>query len=190
MPVAAASSQSNASNRASWVRPFGPITRLHIKTDGAGSDVIQVATPPARGLQQCLRSDTARRGARSEGFIVLGWLTRIIIGLTLLGVFAFDALSVGSASLTVSDAANGAAIAGRDAYNNSPINKVAAFNAAQKFATEHGAILDASHFSISQDGRVTVTVTKVAHTVVLEHIPPLSTWTVRSATATSGKVGS
>ncbi len=121
---------------------------------------------------------------------MLGWLTRIIIGLTLLGVFAFDALSIGSASLTVSDAANGAAIAGRDAYNNSPINRVAAFNAAQKFAIGHGAILDADQFSISKDGRVTVTVTKVARTVVLEHIPPLSAWTIRTATATSGKVGS
>ena len=119
---------------------------------------------------------------------MLGWLTRIVISLSVIGVLTFDALSIGLASLTVSDAANGAAIAARDVYDNSPGNRVAAFAAADRFADQHGVVLDPSHFVISKDGRITVTVTKVAQTMVFEHIPPLTEWTLRSATATSGKV--
>jgi hypothetical protein len=153
-----------------------------------GTDVVLVATPPAPSLQRRRRDGDHHGGDRRAGFIVIGWLTRIVISLSVIGVFTFDALSVGSASLTVSDAANGTAIAARDVYNNNPNNRDSAYAAAERFADSHGVVLIPSNFTISNDGRVTVTVTKVAHTVVLEHIPPLTAWTVRSATATSGKV--
>jgi len=160
-----------------------------VKTESPNAEVTVVVTPPAHSLYGRRRTGTNHVGDRSAGFIVIGWLTRIAVSLAIIGVIAFDVISIGSASLTVSDAANGTAIAARDAYNNTPANRAAALMAADRFADAHGVTLDTSRFVISRDGRITVTVTKRASTVVLEHIPPLAPWALRTGTATSGKVG-
>ena len=46
---------------------------------------------------------------RDSGSIVLGWLTKLVVVLLLVGVVLFDFVSVGVARMTASDDANTAA---------------------------------------------------------------------------------
>lgn len=137
--------------------------------------------------------------ARDGGGIVLGWLTRLAMGLTLLGLVGFDGISLGVAHLGAADDAVAAASAASEAYQratrssaatptNEPVGAAAAttaWAAASAYAASHGERLDPASFRLAQDGTAQVTVVRTATTLLLVRIPPLRRYADVRATASA-----
>lgn len=121
------------------------------------------------------------RGDRGD--IVLGWLTRLVATLAVLGVLAFDAISLGSTRFSVEDDAQTAARAAVEVYRDSK-DVQRAYDAALAELGDSGATVDAPTFAVAQDGSITLTVRTTAPTLVLEKVPPLRDWAETSATVT------
>jgi len=106
------------------------------------------------------------------GAIVLGWLTRVAVVLGLIGVLAFDVISLAVTRLSVTDDANGAAVAAVHSYQETG-NVDRAYEAALAAVRELNAndTIAPGTFNVSPDGRVTLTVQREAVTVVARYIP-------------------
>ncbi len=115
-----------------------------------------------------------RQDPSDRGDIVLGWLVRVVALLAVVGVMAFDVLSVGSSRLSVDDQATTAARAAADSWAASH-DLQGAFDAAWRSATEADATndVDAASFSVDAAGVAHVTLRREAPTFVMHLIPPL-----------------
>jgi hypothetical protein len=125
---------------------------------------------------------SARRGCGTHfghdtGSIVVGWLTKLVVALALVGVMAFDALSVGAAHVSASDDANQAAAAAQSDWLNSH-DVQSAYNAAAESLTNSSEQVLTRGFSIEPDGSVHLLLQRTATTLVLNRIGPLRKYTV------------
>jgi hypothetical protein len=110
-----------------------------------------------------------------RGDIVLGWLTKLAAVLGVLGLIAFDGISLAQAHFQAADRATTAALAAADDYHTShDIQR--AFNAA--YATVSGDdTIEATTFQVGADGTVKLRLHHVATTLLLQRIGPLKHWT-------------
>jgi len=106
-----------------------------------------------------------------RGDIVLGWLTKLAVVLGVLGLVAFDGISLVQARFQAADRATTAASAAADDYKtNHDLQK--AYNAA--FTTlSSGDTIETKTFQVTTDGTVTLRLHHLATTLVLQHIGPL-----------------
>lgn len=120
------------------------------------------------------RVESGSCGAGDRGDIVLGWLVRLVALLALVGVLAFDALSVASARLSIEDQASDAARAAADTWATRH-DAQSSFDSAWRNATEANATneLNPKTFSVSPNGTAHVTLSRTAPTFVVRLIPPL-----------------
>jgi hypothetical protein len=109
-----------------------------------------------------------------RGDVVLGWLTKLVVILGLLGLVAFDGISLAQARFQAADHATTAASAAADDYKaNHDLQK--AYNAA--FATVSGNdTIETKSFQVATDGTVTLRLHHEATTLILNHIGPLKHW--------------
>jgi hypothetical protein len=119
-------------------------------------------------------NDLARRDA---GAIVMGWLAKIALVLTLVGIAGFDAVSVGAGHVSTTDDANSAASAASADYQTSH-SLQSALAAAQDVITNPNETLLPKSLTISPDGSATVTVERKITTLVMYRIGPLKKYTV------------
>ncbi|HET9187085.1 MAG TPA: hypothetical protein VFN80_03960 [Acidothermaceae bacterium] len=118
---------------------------------------------------------TAGPGARDSGDIILGWLTKLVIGISLTGVVAFDGVSIGVAHVSTIDDANSAALAASHAWQDShDMNR--ALQAAQQTAAQHGETVVDNSLSVDADGTAHVAVQREATTLIVRHIHALRSW--------------
>ena len=110
-----------------------------------------------------------------RGDIVLGWLTKVVVTLAVLGVVGFDLVSLGAARFQAEDHAQTAVRAASEAYRT-PNDLQAAYDAAYAEVAEHGDTIDPQTFSVAADGRVTLTLRRTAPTMLVEKIGPLRPW--------------
>jgi hypothetical protein len=110
-----------------------------------------------------------------RGDIVLGWLTKLVVTLSVLGVLGFDAVSLAAAHFSAEDRAQTAARAASSVYR-APADLQKAYEAAHFSAAEQGDTIAPTDFSIGPDGRVTLTLQRTAPTLLLEKIAPLRGW--------------
>lgn len=115
----------------------------------------------------------APRLAEDSGSLVLGWLLRMSLGIGLMGVVAFDGLSVAVTRINAIDDASTAAAAAADVLRGQPRNLNAAYKASLVAARDAGASIVSDSWYVERDGSVHLTLQKQASTVVLKHIPPL-----------------
>lgn len=108
-----------------------------------------------------------------RGDIVLGWLTKLVVTLSLLGVVGFDLISLASTRFQAEDHAQSAVRAAAGAWNG-PASLQAAYDAAVAEVVVHGDTIDPSSFSVAPDGTVRLTLLRTAPTLVLEKVPPLA----------------
>jgi hypothetical protein len=131
-------------------------------------------------------SGRRRRLPGSEaGAIVVGWFARIAITLALIGLLAFDGISIGLAHAHVDDVAGQAADAAAAAYAQHP-NIHAALSAAISAAGAQGATIAADGLVVTRSGRTTtlrVTVDLVPGTTLLGHLPGTGSLNQTSAVA-------
>jgi len=103
----------------------------------------------------------------------VGWLTRLVVVLFVLGIAAFDAIALVAAHLNLDDDADTAAELANAAWQDSRGNVQFAFNKAAEYAEQKGATIDPADFSIASDGTVQLTLHKEATTLVVYRIGPL-----------------
>ncbi|HZG95986.1 MAG TPA: hypothetical protein VEZ46_14865 [Mycobacteriales bacterium] len=125
---------------------------------------------PASVTRTCGAGDAVDRGD-----IVLGWLTKVIVVMTIIGLFVVEGLSIVSARISGQDVADGVALAGSEAYSSKKSAKTA-LRAAQAEAVSNGAEIVPGSFLVARDGRVTVTVRQTAKTVLLYRVEQTRKW--------------
>lgn len=112
-----------------------------------------------------------------RGDIILGWFTRVAVFLLLLGIVAFEGISLVSARFSGSDEANQVAVAAADAY--APRKSVkAALAAAEDQAAALKVDLVADKFLITDDGSIDLSISKTATTLFLYRTQQTAKWAV------------
>jgi len=163
------------------VRTLEPVGTL--KSTRAVADTHLVDTR-AHASSRAQRSALRDRG--DDGDIIGSWLIKVALTLAVLGVIAFDGISVLSTNVTLEDTAFGSARAATDATQDNR-NVQLAYDRAQAFASEQNLLntVDPTSVRFGADGSVTVTVTRTATTLVLQHLGSLKDWASQSATRTA-----
>ena len=109
--------------------------------------------------------------ARDRGDIVLGWLTRLVVFLSALGLIGFDAIAVAQAKFQAADRATTAASAASTSWASSK-NLQTAFNAAYATAQD-GDTIETETFQVATDGQVTLRLHHTATTLLLHRVGAL-----------------
>lgn len=149
----------------------------------ADTDCVDIAAQASSGAP-------ARRATLREhgdaGDIIGSWLIKVTLILAVLGVISFDAISVLSTNVTLEDTAFGSARAATDATEQNR-NVQLAYDRAQAFASEQNPLntVDPTSVQFGEQGSVTVTVTRTASTLVLQHLGSLQDWATQSSTRTA-----
>ncbi|MGB9376876.1 MAG: hypothetical protein WCB04_05100 [Mycobacteriales bacterium] len=110
-----------------------------------------------------------------RGDVVLGWLAKVAVGLTILGIIGFDGIALLHTQFTVSDTANQAAVAASHTWQDTKDTK-ATFASAEAVAAEAGATVPTKGIEIAADGSVRVTLHETAHTFLLSHLGGLKSF--------------
>jgi len=142
-----------------------------------GSPVCDPAWATLTGNDACDRGD-----------IILGWLTRIVIGIAVVGVVLFDGLSIGVAHVSAADDANTAALSASHAWADHH-DMTAALQAAQATAAEHEESVVPASLHVLTDGTVELKVQRNATTLVVRHIHALRSWITITAAGSGKYVG-
>lgn len=128
-----------------------------------------------------------RRSARDTGSIVAAWIAKLAICLGVVGIFLFDAISIGTTYVSTADAGDTAAQAGSEAWAGSHDVR-AAYARALVEANRNGGhdyTIDPKTFVVETDGTVHLVIARKAHTLVVERVGPVRQWASveRQATA-------
>lgn len=109
-----------------------------------------------------------------KGTIVVGWLGRLVIMLAVLGVLAFEVLSIVVARVSIEDTGRTAADRALSTYADGG-DSYEAFLAADSYAADNGAELSKRSFSITDEG-VSFNLKKTAPTLVLFRFDATAPW--------------
>ena len=110
-----------------------------------------------------------------RGDIVLGWLTKVVVVLGVLGLLSFDGVSLVQARFQASDRAATAASEAADNYKSTK-DPQQAYDAAM--ATVSGKdTIETKSFTIADDGTVTLRLHHEATTLFIRRIRALHSWT-------------
>jgi hypothetical protein len=101
-----------------------------------------------------------------RGSIIVGWLTKVAVILTLVGVVGFDLISVATTKMSAADDATNAARIGSETYIDTRGDVQRAYAASLRYAEKHGATIEPSDFEVEADGTVHVRIVKTATTIV------------------------
>ena len=113
-------------------------------------------------------------GSPERGDVVLGWLTKLVVLLSVLGVLGFDAISLVQAKFQAADRATTAASAAASAYaQQRDVQK--AYNAAYATTTD-GDTIETETFAVGPDGSVILRLHHEATTMLIDRIPQLRHW--------------
>jgi Flp pilus assembly protein TadG len=132
-------------------------------------------------LDQASRS---RRLSSDRGDVIIGWFTKIVIILTLVGLAVFDGASVVTARLSAEDGADRAARAASESWQTTH-DLPSALAAAQASLQDsnNGTSVVTGSLRLDADGTAHITVRRRANTIVIGRIPPLRSWADVAATA-------
>jgi hypothetical protein len=112
------------------------------------------------------------QSCRDSGGVVIGWLTKLVVGLALAGVVLFDGISLTVARLGAQDDANTAASAAAASYQTSH-NIQLAYNAAAQALTNSSETVLVRGFVVDPDGTVHLLMTRNIRTMLVDRIGPL-----------------
>ena len=133
---------------------------------------------------------TVGSGLPDRGDIVIGWLTKIVIVLSIAGIGLFDALSIGSTSVSLSDQGQYAAREASEAWQQTE-SVQSAYDVAVATATSQNAqnTIDPKSFRIDPDDTVHLRIGRTATTIVLHHWDRTATWAVLEREVKGRSVG-
>lgn len=151
-----------------------------------------MGSPSADALTVTVFEGPARAGglptshAHERGDVISGWLIKLAVSLAVVGLIAFDGISVATAQLSLTDDVAGAAREAVDAAVGAG-DYHAAHPAAEAFALEQDPtnVVSPDDVNVASDGATTVTVHRTAPTLILFRLGPLADWAEREATTTA-----
>ena len=123
-----------------------------------------------------------------RGSIVFGWLTKLVVALSLVGLIGFDLVSLGASRLRAQDAAQAAARAALEVYTG-PKDLQAAYDAAAAEVLPDGHTVDPQSFGFAVDSSVTLTLHSTAPTLLVRKIPALEQHADLRTTVTQRRAG-
>ena len=113
-----------------------------------------------------------------RGDIVVGWLTKLVVTIALVGVCAFEVVSIAVTKVSAKDDATTAAFEASQNWQDSG-DLQQAFATAEAYALAHGGTIEPENFDVDQsDGRVTLTIRKEATSLFLSRISAAKKWFV------------
>lgn len=118
-----------------------------------------------------------------HGLIIIGWLTKLTIGLAIGGALFFDTFSVMAANLGAQDQASTAAAEAARTWQTTNDIQFTYDRASSTLDPQTTAEIDTATFRIDPDGTAVVTVHRTAQSLVLKHIGPLRRFVEATATA-------
>lgn len=124
-----------------------------------------------------------RRRTGDRGDVVLGWLTKVVATLAVLGLLSFDAVSLGAARFRAEDSAQQAARTAAESWSDSK-DLQKAYDAALGEILGTGDTIDPAGFSVSPDGTVRLSLRHETATLLVEKVPPLRKYAVVTRTVT------
>lgn len=108
------------------------------------------------------------------GGIVVGWLLRISAVLAVIGLIAFDGISIVTVRFALEDDGNQAARSASDTWERTHDIRAALASAQQTAAESNAAnVVVPTSLRIDPDGTAHLTIKREASTIVAVHIPPL-----------------
>jgi hypothetical protein len=113
-------------------------------------------------------------GRADEGSIVLGWLTKLVVGIALLGFLVFDGIALLTASLNAADHANTLASNAADSFAQNH-NLQAVCDTAAATGLKNGDTV--TNCQATANGHVTLTVHRTATTLWMHRIGFLKKYT-------------
>ena len=117
---------------------------------------------------------------RDRGSIVIGWLTKLVVVLAVVGVIMFDVVSVSAARVGAEDDASQAAeSAGFEWRSTHDVQQ--SYQAALDSLPSDSESIPAKSFVIDSSGTVHLTVHRLTRTMLVQHIGPLKHFTVVTA---------
>jgi hypothetical protein len=129
------------------------------------------------GFPRVLRTGRGSAGLPDRGDMILGWLTRIALLLCVAGVALYDSMSIGSTAMNLSDDGDYAARQASEVWQQTK-NIQLAYNAAAAAATEQNAGNEVAtkDFVVDDDGRVHLTISRNATTLVVFRFSATRKW--------------
>lgn len=121
-------------------------------------------------------------GHFERGDIVLGWLTKLVLIISVLGVIGFDVISLGQARLKAADRATTAAQAAASSYASTK-DVQRAYDAAFATLTD-GDTIETQTFTVRPTGVVELRLHHTGTTLLVEKIGPLKKYAEAVATGT------
>ena len=106
-----------------------------------------------------------------RGDIVLGWLTKLVVVIGLLGLVGFDGVSLAQARFQAADRATTAADAAAESFAGTKTLQTA-FDAAYA-TTRDGDVIETTTFAVAPDGTVTLRLHHTATTLLLHRVKAL-----------------
>ena len=128
-------------------------------------------------------------GDAERGDIVLGWLTRVVVLVALLGLLTFEGIALVSARLSGTDLANAVAMEASEAYLVKRSVKAAKMKAETE-AGKRGAEVVKGSLAVRQDGTVQLKLRHTATTLLLFRTKQSAKWTVVVSDGHARSVGS
>ena len=118
------------------------------------------------------------RCSDDRGGIVLGWITRLVLLFGVAGLVLFDAISIGTTAMTLSDQGSTAAQAASEAWQTGNKSAQTAYNAAVAAAVGQNPddVIATKDFRVDGDGTVHLTVSRTAPTLIVYRIGPIKNW--------------
>ncbi len=107
----------------------------------------------------------------------MGWLLKITLVLLLIGVVAYDVVSVSYSRVSASDDARYIALGASEAMVLQRADEAEAVSMARERADTRGVVLRDKDIRIADDGAVTVRVSRTADTLVAYHLSALDQFT-------------
>lgn len=122
--------------------------------------------------------DVSRIRAEERGGIVVGWLLKLVLVLAIVGILAYDVISIAYGRVLATDDARSIARAASDAMILNRADAKEAVQIGQQRADARGVELKSGGITVAKDGSVTVVVHREVPTLVTYRIGPLTKYTI------------
>lgn len=142
------------------------------------------------GIPRVRSTGRISAGLPDRGDMILGWLTRIAVLLGVAGVALFDSMSIGSTAMNLSDQGDYAARQASENWQQTHDIQLA-YDAAAAAATEQdpGNEVATKDFVVDSDGRVHLTISRTATTLVVFRLSATRKWAHVERRSTGFTVG-
>ena len=130
------------------------------------------------------------RSVDERGGIIVGWLTRLSLAMGISGILLFDAISVGTTAMQLSDTGTLAAREASEVWQQTG-NVQTAYDAAVAQAKEQNAanVIPPTSFTIDADNTVHLTVRRTASSLLLHRWDRTADWAKLSRDSRGQSVG-